>query len=144
MAPITLYYSPLSPVSRSVIFLANYLKIDVELKKLDFAAKEHLQESYLKINPQHTVPTLVDNGFVLTESRAILAYLVNSKAAESSLYSKCAKKRATIDSRLYFDATTLNVRMGNVGVSMTGIFFSNGFLTKIKFIFRSCAERCHV
>lgn len=92
------------------------------------AAKEHLQEWYLKLNPQHTVPTLVDNGFVLTESRAILAYLVNSKAPESSLYPKCVKKRATIDSRLYFDATTLSVRLSNVGVRMTYAY--NKFLHK--------------
>uniref|UniRef100_A0A336LQC1 glutathione transferase n=1 Tax=Culicoides sonorensis TaxID=179676 RepID=A0A336LQC1_CULSO len=112
MAPITIYHNEMSPLSRSVIFLAKYLKINIEIKRIDLVAKEQLQDWYIKINPQHSVPTLVDNGFILTESKAILGYLINSVPNGASLYSTDKKKRALIDSRLYFDATTLFPRSG--------------------------------
>uniref|UniRef100_A0A336LLB6 glutathione transferase n=1 Tax=Culicoides sonorensis TaxID=179676 RepID=A0A336LLB6_CULSO len=114
MGRVTIYHSKSSPVSRAVVFLIKYMKIDVELKALDLGSKEHHQDWYVKINPEKTVPTLVDGDFVLTESRAILAYLINSSGSDSTLYPKDAKKRGLIDSRLYFDAGILNVRSAHL------------------------------
>nr|CAD7195924.1 unnamed protein product [Timema douglasi] len=55
------------------------------------------------LNPQHTIPTLVDDGIVLTESRAILGYLVDKYAKDDSLYPKDTTKRALVNQKLYFD-----------------------------------------
>jgi glutathione S-transferase len=51
------------------------------------------------------IPVLMDGDFVVTESRAILAYLVNSRKPGDALYPTDPKKRALIDSRLYYDGT---------------------------------------
>ena len=51
----------------------------------------------LQINPQHTIPTLVDGDFNLAESRAICTYLINKYAPGHALYPECPQKRALID-----------------------------------------------
>lgn len=61
---------------------------------------------YFQINPQHTIPTLVDNGFALWESRAIMVYLVE-KYGKENLVGKDPKQRALVNQRLYFDMGTL-------------------------------------
>ncbi|PNF22940.1 Glutathione S-transferase 1-1 [Cryptotermes secundus] len=110
---IDLYYLPQSAPCRAVILTANAVGVQLNLKYLELFKGEHMTPQYLKLNPQHTVPTLDDNGFTLGESRAIICYLVEQYAKDDSLYPKEAKKRALVNHKLYFDATTLNQRFLN-------------------------------
>lgn len=109
MPQLTLYFTPGSPPARSVLMLLRELEIDVEVKVLDLVGKrEQYSEEFLKLNPAHEVPVLVDGDFVVTESRAILAYLVHSRKPGSSLYPTEAKARAVVDQRLYYDHALFN------------------------------------
>ncbi|KAJ6218594.1 hypothetical protein RDWZM_009751 [Blomia tropicalis] len=103
-----LYYMLESPPCRTVMLVARALNIDLEYKVVDLLKKEQLNENFLKINPFHCVPTLVDpDGFTLFESRAIATYLIQSRAntnESSSLYPITdLKKRSVIDQMLQFD-----------------------------------------
>ncbi|XP_045106874.1 glutathione S-transferase D7-like isoform X2 [Portunus trituberculatus] len=109
MAP-TLYYFLMSPYSRSVLLAVRTLGLDVELKTIDLKKKEQLNPDFVAINPQHTVPTLVDGDLVLTESRAISTYLVSRYGKDDSLYPKDVVTRAKVDGLLYFDCATLCIR----------------------------------
>lgn len=76
-------------------------------RPMDLSAGEHLQEWYLKINPQHTVPTLDDNGIIIWDSHAICTYLIGKYATSDALYPTDLVQRARIDQRLHFDSSVL-------------------------------------
>ncbi|XP_012156042.1 glutathione S-transferase D1 [Ceratitis capitata] len=101
------YYLPASAPCRAVIMTASAIGIELNKKYLDLFAGEHLKPEFLKLNPQHTIPTLVDNGFAIWDSRAIIVYLAEKYGKDDSLYPKCPKNRAVVNQRLYFDAGTL-------------------------------------
>lgn len=111
---IDFYYTPGSAPCRSVLLTAKALGVNLNLKELDLMKGEHLQADFVKINPQHNVPTLVDNGFALNESRAIISYLADKYGKDDSLYPKDPKKRALVNQRLYFDMGVLYQRFGDL------------------------------
>lgn len=61
----------------------------------------------LQLNPQHQVPVIVDNGYVLYESRAIIQYLANRYGNNTPLYPQDAQQRGRVDWALNFDLGTL-------------------------------------
>lgn len=101
------YHGAGSPVSRACLMLIRKLGLDVEVKMVNLSAGEQNSPEFLKLNPLHQVPVLVDGDFVLTESRAILAYLINKFQPASSLYPTEPRSRAIVDQRLYYDATVV-------------------------------------
>lgn len=100
---ITLHHTILSPPSRAVLLVAKVLGIKLELKIVDVQNGEHLTPEFLKINPQQTVPVIVDSGVAVYDSHAIAAYLCDSYAKDDKLYPRDSAKRAVIDARLHFD-----------------------------------------
>ena len=65
--PIDIYYLPGSPPCRAVLLTAKALGLEMNLKRLELMKGEHLKPEFLKINPQHTIPTIIDNGFCMWE-----------------------------------------------------------------------------
>lgn len=101
-------YMPASPPCRAVLMCIKELGVDVNMRQIDMYKKaEHTQPWFVKMNPQHTVPTLSDDGFILWESRAIMAYLVGKYGKDDSIYPTDPEKRALVDRMLYFDIGTL-------------------------------------
>ncbi|XP_050071110.1 glutathione S-transferase 1-like [Anopheles maculipalpis] len=105
-----LYHLPLSAPCQAVRLVAKALGLHLNLKELDLFTDEQLKPEFLKINPQHVIPTLVDNNFVLWESRAIVTYLCEKYGKNDGLYPKDPKKRAMVNQRLFFDMGTLYQR----------------------------------
>jgi glutathione S-transferase len=65
--PVVLFYHPGSPFCRMVWTLLVENNIDHKLEFVNIMNKEQLSDAFLKLNPSHTVPTMVDNGFILFE-----------------------------------------------------------------------------
>ena len=70
----TLYFSPGS-CSLIVNCLLEELEVPFELKRVDFASKEHHGEAYRRINPKGKVPALVTPDGPLTECLALVEYV---------------------------------------------------------------------
>jgi glutathione S-transferase len=116
MAP-TLYLIYPSPPVRAVLITAKAIGLDLDEKPIDFFQGAHLKPEYLKLNPQHTVPTLVDDdGFAIWDSHAIMTYLVSKYAKNDSLYPKDLKKRAIVDQRLHFESGVFFARLLGITV----------------------------
>ncbi|KAL1444550.1 hypothetical protein MTO96_029765 [Rhipicephalus appendiculatus] len=107
--PVTLYNLPGSPPCGFVRCVGKHIGVDLNLKNLDLANKEHLSEEYLKAiavliriksTPFHKVPAIDDDGFVVYESIAIAYYLVRKYAPKSDLYPEDIKSRTRIDQTL--------------------------------------------
>ncbi|XP_055551701.1 glutathione S-transferase 1 isoform X2 [Wyeomyia smithii] len=107
------YYLPGSAPCRAVQMTAAAVGVELNLKLTNLMAGEHLKPEFIKLNPQHTIPTLVDGDFSLWESRAIQGYLVDKYGKDDKLYPKDPKKRALVNQRLYFDMGTLYQRFGD-------------------------------
>ncbi|XP_015791552.1 glutathione S-transferase 1 isoform X1 [Tetranychus urticae] len=104
--PLQLYYDNLSPPSRVVRILVKEIGLDVEEKQVNLMAGDHMKPEFLAINPFHCVPTLVDDGYALWESRSIITYLVDKFAPGHSLYPTDLQKRATVNRWLHWDSGT--------------------------------------
>lgn len=72
---LTFYHGHGSPYSWRVWLALEHKALDYELRVLSFAAGDTTKPEFLALNPRHHVPTIVDDGFVLWESAAILEYL---------------------------------------------------------------------
>ncbi|XP_034650657.1 glutathione S-transferase 1-like [Drosophila subobscura] len=104
MVKLTLYGVDGSPPVRAVKLTLAALNLPYDYVKVDLASRANLSPEFLKKNPQHTVPTLEDDGHYLWDSHAIIAYLVSKYADSDSLYPKDLLQRAVVDQRLHFES----------------------------------------
>ncbi len=97
-----LYHFPPSPNSRRVLAVSYHLDIPLDLETVELPKGEHLKPEFVKLNPNHKIPTLVDGDFVLWESTAIMIYLLSKKPG-SSLYSNDPGIQADINRWLFWN-----------------------------------------
>lgn len=102
-----MYSTILSPPCRAVLMVGAAVGVDFDVKEMNLLNEDHRKEDFVKLNPQHTIPTIQDNDFVLWDSHAIATYLVDKYGANDSLYPKSFQLRSTVWQRLIFDASVL-------------------------------------
>lgn len=91
---LKLYHNPISANSRRVWIALLEKEIPFELVSLNLDG-DQFQAEFLAINPFHHIPVLMDDGFSLTESLAILDYL-EAKYPTPALLPIDAKDLATV------------------------------------------------
>ncbi|MEH1935889.1 MAG: glutathione S-transferase family protein [Nostoc sp.] len=89
---LTFYYSPISPNSRRVWITLLEKGLEFELVEIKVDG-EQFKPDFLAINPFHHIPALVDDGFNIVESLAILDYL-EAKYPTPAMLPKDAKDLA--------------------------------------------------
>lgn len=71
---LKLYHTPISFNSRRVWVALLEKQLEFETVEIDLSG-DQLQPEFLQLNPFHHIPVLVDDGFTVIESLAILDYL---------------------------------------------------------------------
>ena len=96
-----IYGHPLSPPSRLVTAFANLLSLDFIYVQVDLMAGGSQTPEYTLLNPNQRVPLLEEeDGFVLTETMAILRYLADKYPGGHQFYPTDTKKRAELNMHL--------------------------------------------
>ena len=98
-----LYSSPFSSNARKVRLAAALLDIPLELIEVNLGQGAQRKPEFLALNPMGRVPLLDDDGFVLAESAAIMAYLADQKPG-NTLYPADPKQRADVNRWLFWGA----------------------------------------
>ena len=80
-----LYLLPPSGNAYKVRILLSLLNVPYEKVVVDGSKKEQKQPAYIKLNPRGEVPVLEDNGTVIWDSAACLAYVARKHGGEQWL-----------------------------------------------------------
>ncbi|HTZ78992.1 MAG TPA: glutathione S-transferase family protein [Stellaceae bacterium] len=90
---LTLYYMSGSPYAWRVWLALEHKGMAYDLKVLSYDAGDFEKPDFARLTPRRKVPVLVDDGFVLWESAAILDYL-EDKQPQPPLFSADIRRRA--------------------------------------------------
>jgi glutathione S-transferase len=91
---VILYYGSGSPYAWRVWLALEQKGIPYELKTISFAAGDLKTAEFLTLNPRRRVPVLVDDGFALYESAAIVEYIDQKWPAGPPLFAAEVCERA--------------------------------------------------
>ena len=73
--PITFYFGSGSPYAWKVWLALEHKKLPYEAKRMQFDNDDLKSAEFATVNPRRKVPALMDNGFAMYESAAMLEYL---------------------------------------------------------------------
>lgn len=99
---VTLYYMSGSPYAWRVWLALAHKGVEVTLRTMSYDAGDFQTPEFLALTPRRRVPVLLDDGFVLYESAAILEY-VEERWPHPPLFSADLRRRA-IERRLIREA----------------------------------------
>jgi glutathione S-transferase len=115
---LALYHNALSSCSQKVRLVLAEKDLDFESRTVDLLAGEQHDPEYVKLNPNHVVPTLVHDGRVLIESTLINEYLEDAFPETPLLPSHPADRHAArlwtkqIDEKVHPAAGVLTYAVG--------------------------------
>ncbi len=95
---------------RKVLWLADELGLTCEREDWGLPIRDPKVPEFLALNPNAQVPVLIEDGFVLWESSAIMRYLAGQQ--HSPLLLEDAQERALVEQWLGWQATDLNSQWG--------------------------------
>jgi len=109
---ITLYTAP-TPNGWKVSIALEEMRLPYEVRVIDFAANEQKADWYVKLNPNGRIPTLMDDGFAIFESGAILIHLAEKTG---QFLPRDAQSRSRVLQWLMFQMSAVGPMMGQANV----------------------------
>ncbi|CAH0701568.1 unnamed protein product [Spodoptera exigua] len=91
---------------RAVMMLSDMLNLPMEYNDVKFLQLEQKSPQFKKLNPMGTVPVLQDGDFTISESHAIMKYLLSKYGGDKRelLYPSDVRTRAVVDQCMFFNA----------------------------------------
>jgi GSH-dependent disulfide-bond oxidoreductase len=108
-------YTAATPNGWKISIALEEMGLPYEVRFIDFARKEQKSEWYLKLNPNGRIPTIVDDGFPVFESGAILIYLAE-KTGKLLPSSNDVHGRSRVLQWLMFQKAGIGPMMGQANV----------------------------
>ena len=109
---ITLYTAA-TPNGWKISIALEEMGLPYELRVIDFAQNEQKADWYVKLNPNGRIPTLVDDGFAVFESGAILIYLAEKTG---KFLPRDTQARSRVIQWLMFQMSGIGPMMGQANV----------------------------
>jgi glutathione S-transferase len=98
-----IYADPITVNCRKVLAGLQLMGAPYELAHVDYFKAEQKSEAYTALNPNQSIPAMVDGDLVLWESNAILQYAAD-KIGNDAVYPKDLKVRADINRWMLWEA----------------------------------------
>ncbi|XP_072243206.1 glutathione S-transferase theta-2 [Leuresthes tenuis] len=111
---VEVYLDLLSQPCRAVHILLTCTKIPHRVRTVALRKGEHRTPEFTGLNPMQKVPVMVDGGFVLTESDAILKYLATRYDVPQHWYPRQPERRARVDEYTAWHHTNTRVHAAKV------------------------------
>ncbi|XP_041854881.1 glutathione S-transferase theta-1a [Melanotaenia boesemani] len=109
-----LYLDLYSPPCRAVYLLAKALGIPFEFKVVSLTAGDQYSEEFGKLSIVKKVPVMKDGSFVLTESTAIMKYMVQKHSAADHWFPADLQQRARVNEYLSWQHLNLRAHCSKV------------------------------
>ena len=106
-------FTAATPNGWKVSIALEEMGLPYEVRVIDFATNEQKADWYVKLNPNGRIPTLVDDGFALFESGAILIYLAEKT---DQFLPRDAQTRSRVLQWLMFQMSAIGPMMGQANV----------------------------
>lgn len=107
------FYTAPTPNGWKVAMTLEEMGLDYRLRTVNLSAGEQQEESYLNINPNGRIPAIVDDGFAVFESGAIMLYLAEKTG---KLMPRDAKGRSEVIQWLMFQMAGIGPMQGQAVV----------------------------
>ena len=107
------FYTAPTPNGWKVAMTLEEMELDYRLRTVNLSAGEQQEESYLNINPNGRIPAIVDEGFAVFESGAIMLYLAEKTG---KLMPRDAKGRSEVIQWLMFQMAGIGPMQGQAVV----------------------------
>ncbi|XP_043924611.1 glutathione S-transferase theta-1-like [Protopterus annectens] len=122
--PLEFYYNLISQPCWAIWIFLKLRGIPYTGRHVNVLTDYLKSDEFSKVNPRQQIPVIVDDGFVLTESTAIMKYLAVRYNAPDHWYPADVRKQAKVDEYLAWH--NLNTRPFAMKV-----FHMEGLLTKL-------------
>jgi len=116
-----LYWNVVSGPSRAIKFFLVTNNIEHEEQLVDILKGEHLKPPFSALSPNHTLPVIDDDGFLISEGSAIFRFISGkfSNKLDDKWYPMDYKKRALVNE--YLDWHHANLRKSSLACTTLAI-----------------------